>query len=93
MFTKTIRNLSNKSLVCFFILAGILLAAACNSGGVQDSEEAIARLDNFAKHQEMRAASPFNDLTWTYAGGNAMSGRMTDVDAHPSLPPRPCTVP
>ncbi len=86
MFIKTIRNLSNKSLVCFFILVGIFLASACNSGGVQDSEAAIARLDNFTKHQEWRAGSPFNGLTWFYAGGNAMSGRMTDVEAHPSLP-------
>ena len=86
MFIKTIRNLSNKSLVCFFILAGIFLAAACNTGGVKDSEEAIVRLDNFTKHQEWRAGSPFNDLTWAYVGGNAMSGRMTDVDAHPSFP-------
>ena len=86
MFIKTIRNLSKQSFACFLIMAGILLAAACNTGGVQDSEAAIVRLDNFTKHQEMRAASPFNDLTWAYAGGNAMSGRMTDVDAHPSLP-------
>ncbi|MFC2167512.1 WD40/YVTN/BNR-like repeat-containing protein [Acidobacteriota bacterium] len=86
MFIRTIRNLTNKSFIGFFILAGIFLASACNSGGVQDSEAAIARLDNFTKHQEWRAASPFNQLKWFGAGGNAMSGRMTDVDAHPAHP-------
>lgn len=86
MFIKTFCNLSKKSLICFFILAGIFLAAACNSGGVKDSEAAVARLDNYTKHQEWRAESPFNNLTWVGAGGNAMSGRMTDVEAHASLP-------
>ena len=86
MFIKIFHNLSNRSLVCFLFMAGIFLAAACTTGGVKDSEEAVVRLDNFAKHQEWRAASQFNNLPWTYAGGNAMSGRMTDVDAHVSLP-------
>ena len=86
MFIKTIRNLSKKSLIYSFILAGIFMAAACSSGGVQDSEAAIARLDNYTKHQEWRAESPFNNLTWFGAGGNEMSGRMTDVEAHASLP-------
>ncbi len=67
-------------------MAGIFLVAACSTGGVKDSEEALARLDTFRKHQEMRAASPFSGLAWTYVGGNSMSGRMTDVDAHPAHP-------
>ncbi len=86
MFIKTFRNFSNRSFVCFLFMTGIFLASACNTGGVKDSEDAIARLDTYVKHQEWRAASPFNNLTWFYAGGNAMSGRMTDVDAHVSHP-------
>ena len=86
MFIKTFHKFSKQSLVCFLFMAGVFLASACNSGGIKDSEDAIARLDNFTKHQEWRAVSPFNDLTWAYVGGNSMSGRMTDVDAHPSHP-------
>ena len=77
---------SKRFFICLLILAGVAFAAACTTGGIKDSEEAAVRIANFKKHQEMRAASPFNDLTWVYVGGNAMSGRMTDVEAHRSSP-------
>jgi len=83
---KKSRKIAFRFFLCFLLSAGILLSTGCQSGGILDSEEAAARMDTFKKHQEMHAVSPFNDLTWTYTGGNSMSGRMTDVDAHPSLP-------
>lgn len=86
MFNKTNLRFTIRFALCFLIAAGFLLNIACQQGGVPESEEAQWRLETFEKHQEMRAASPFNDLAWTYVGGNAMSGRMTDVDAHPSQP-------
>ena len=86
MHTKIIRSFTVRFFFCLLVTAGVLISTACQQGGVTDSEEAAARLNTFKKHQEMRAASPFKDLTWTYVGGNSMSGRMTDVDAHPSFP-------
>ena len=74
-----------RMLALILVAAGSVLAAAC-AKGVMDSEEGIARLENFKKHQEMRAASQFKDLTWTAVGPHRPSGRMTDVEAHPSLP-------
>ncbi len=71
--------------VLLLLAAGFLFTAACEKG-VMDSEEALTRLDNFKKHQDMTAASQFRDLTWTAVGPHRMSGRMTDVEAHPSLP-------
>lgn len=35
----------------------------------------------FAKHTEMKAASPFKDLKWQYLGPENISGRCTDVEA------------
>ncbi len=86
MRDKTHSQHTLRLFICFLATAGVLLGAACQQSGIMDSEEAVTRLDNFKKHQEMRAASPFKDLTWTYVGGNSMSGRMTDVDAHPAHP-------
>jgi len=72
-------------LALILVAAGSVLLAAC-AKGVTDSEEGTARLENFKKHQELRAASQFKDLIWTAAGPHRPSGRMTDVEAHPSLP-------
>jgi hypothetical protein len=38
-----------------------------------------ARLNGFARHQAMRASSPFRDLTWQWLGPRNLSGRSTDV--------------
>ena len=86
MHIKTTRIFSVRLFTCVLATAVVFLAAACETGRILDYEEALERLDTFSRHQEMRAASPFNELTWTYVGGNSMSGRMTDVDAHPAYP-------
>lgn len=86
MFNTSFQKYPVRFFLCFLVSAGFLLFTGCQKGGVPDSEEALWRLETFQKHQEMRAASLFKDLSWTYTGGNAMSGRMTDVDAHLSQP-------
>ena len=53
---------------------------------VKDSPEAASRLRQFETHQAMLAASPFKDLKWTAIGPMRPSGRMVDVEAHPSAP-------
>jgi photosystem II stability/assembly factor-like uncharacterized protein len=40
-----------------------------------------ARLDGFARHLEMKAASPFKDLKWQWLGPRNLSGRTTDIAA------------
>lgn len=52
----------------------------------KDSAEAKTRLQKFAQHQAMRESSPFKGLRWTAVGPMAPSGRMTDVEVHPSQP-------
>ena len=52
----------------------------------RDSAEARTRLQQFQKHQSMRASSPFKDVKWVQVGPMRPSGRMTDVEAHPSQP-------
>ncbi|MBE0711863.1 MAG: hypothetical protein IH583_05715, partial [Candidatus Aminicenantes bacterium] len=74
-----------RMLALILVAAGSVFAAAC-AKGVMDSEEGITRIENFKKHQEMRAASQFKGLTWTAVGPHRPSGRMTDVEAHPSRP-------
>ncbi len=61
-------------------------AASAAPQAVKDSPEATARLQQFAKHQAMLAKSPFKELKWTGVGPMRPSGRMTDVEAHPSQP-------
>jgi len=53
---------------------------------IKDSAEAKTRLKQFAKHQAMRAKSPFKNVKWTAVGPMRPSGRMTDVEVHPSQP-------
>ena len=71
-------------LVVFSFLAA--RAASASPQAVKDSPEAAARLQQFAKHQAMLAKSPFKDVKWTGVGPMRPSGRMTDVEAHPSQP-------
>src|SRR5512143_426837 len=52
----------------------------------RDSAEARSRLRQFQQHQAMRARSPFKDVKWTVVGPMRPSGRMTDVEVHPSQP-------
>ena len=71
-------------LMVFSLLAAGAASAAPQA--VKDSPEAMARLQQFAKHQAMLAKSPFKGLKWTGVGPMRPSGRMTDVEAHPSQP-------
>jgi photosystem II stability/assembly factor-like uncharacterized protein len=71
-------------LLVFSLLAAGAASAAPQA--VKDSPEASARLQQFAKHKAMLAKSPFKDLRWTGVGPMRPSGRMTDVEAHPSQP-------
>ena len=60
MHNKNNQRVTIHLFLCLLVSAGALLGAACQQkGGIMDSEEAVARLDTFKKHQEMRAASPF----------------------------------
>ncbi len=74
--------------VAILLVFCFLAARAANAApqAVKDSPEATARLQQFAKHQAMLAKSPFKDLKWTGVGPMRPSGRMTDVEAHPSQP-------
>ncbi len=71
-------------LLVFSVFAG--RSSSAEPQAVKDSPEAAARLQQFAKHQAMLAKSPFKDLKWTGVGPMRPSGRMTDVEAHPSQP-------
>jgi len=62
-------------------LAGTLLAQRAT-----DSPEVKQRMDWFKAHQDLRNASPVNDLKWSFVGPVRMTGRVADVDAHPSQP-------
>jgi len=69
---------------CFGALGSLLWGGAAPQAG--DSAEARACLGAFERHKEMRAASPFKNLTWQFIGPVNMVGRMTDVAADPSRP-------
>jgi photosystem II stability/assembly factor-like uncharacterized protein len=65
------------------------MAAGTLNGAPQvskDSSEAKTRLNQFAKYKAMRAKSQFKDLRWTAVGPMRPSGRMVDVEVHPSEP-------
>ena len=62
----------------------LLLAAAPQA--VKDSSEAKLRLQKFETHRQMRAASPFKDIAWTFVGPMHMTGRVVDVAADPLRP-------
>jgi photosystem II stability/assembly factor-like uncharacterized protein len=74
--------------VALLLALSVLGVRASNASpqAVKDSPEATARLKQFEKHQAMLAKSPFKDLKWTPVGPMRPSGRMTDVEAHPSQP-------
>ena len=74
--------------VAILMVSSLPAAGAVSAApqAVKDSPEATARLQQFAKHQAMLAKSPFKDLKWTGVGPMRPSGRMTDVEAHPSQP-------
>ncbi|KPK75680.1 MAG: hypothetical protein AMJ79_10315 [Phycisphaerae bacterium SM23_30] len=74
-----------------FVLTLALLIQGCNSTGsitrssaYNDSDQAQQRFAWRAQHEAMKKASPFKDLPFQFIGPEVMSGRSTDVDAHPS---------
>jgi len=73
----------------YFFVALVLLFSALGLGlppqRAQDTSEAQSRLRGFARRQQMRAATPFK-MKWTGIGPMSPSGRMVDVEAHPSEP-------
>ncbi len=68
----------------------ILLLSALGMGlppqDSKDSPEALSRLRKFQEHQALRDKSPFKNLKWTFVGPVSMTGRMVDVEVHPSQP-------
>jgi photosystem II stability/assembly factor-like uncharacterized protein len=70
----------------FLLLSAFGLGLPAMQEKAKDSSEAANRLRQFAKHQSMRAKSPFKDIKWTQVGPMRPSGRMTDVEVHPSEP-------
>jgi photosystem II stability/assembly factor-like uncharacterized protein len=76
-----------RSAVFFFaFVASVAGLSGAAPQEVKDSPEARARLAAFEKHQAMLAKSPFKDVKWTAVGPMRPSGRMVDVEAHPSQP-------
>ena len=72
-----------------FLFAFSVLGLGASSGAPQtakDSVEAKTRMRQFEKYQTARAKSPFNNLKWTAVGPMRPSGRMVDVEVHPSQP-------
>ena len=67
-------------------LSALALGLPTPQEQARDSAEARTRLQQFEKHQSMRASSPFRDVKWTQVGPMRPSGRMTDAEAHPSQP-------
>ena len=66
------------ALLALFILQGC-------SPSIPDTDEAKLRFEWFKQHQALEAATPF-DMPWQFVGPVRMTGRMTDVEAHPSAP-------
>lgn len=66
-------------------LIAALALAPMQQGAVTDSAEARARLEGFATHQKMRAASPFQQ-PWSELGPWIGTGRIVDVEGHPDRP-------
>ena len=64
----------------------VLVATLGSAQVVQDSAEAKQRLQWYEEHQSMAEKSPFNNVAWQFVGPMQMTGRMTDVEAHPSAP-------
>jgi photosystem II stability/assembly factor-like uncharacterized protein len=83
--SSRLRRLCSVAILLVFCFLAAQAATAAPQA-VKDSPEAAARLQQFAKHQAMLAKSPFKDLKWTGVGPMRPSGRMTDVEAHPSQP-------
>ncbi len=83
-------NYRTRSLcVWAFLFAFSALGTRLANGAPQaakDSSEAKTRLSQFEKYQAARAKSPFKDLKWTAVGPMRPSGRMVDVEVHPSQP-------
>jgi photosystem II stability/assembly factor-like uncharacterized protein len=76
-------------LFIILVLAFSLIGTSAPMGAAteaKDAAEAKWRLSQFKKHQAMRAKSPFKNLQWTAVGPMRPSGRMTDVEIHPSQP-------
>jgi photosystem II stability/assembly factor-like uncharacterized protein len=78
-------------LLCLVACLALSVAADLDVSGAaaqaaRDSLEARTRLKQFEKHQAMRARSQFKDVKWTAVGPMRPSGRMVDVEVHPSQP-------
>ena len=63
-----------------------IISSVAVGQAVVDSDEVRARMESFRVHQEMQQRSEFNKLPWQFVGPVTMTGRITDVDAHPSEP-------
>ena len=74
---------ASRSLALCALLA---LLTTLGSAQVQDSAEAQQRLQWYARHQVMAEESPYNDSNWQFVGPQRVTGRMVDVEAHPSAP-------
>ena len=61
-----------------------LLATQLYAQPVVDSAEAQQRFAWRAQHDAMKMVSPFSKVPFQFIGPEVMSGRATDVDAHPS---------
>jgi photosystem II stability/assembly factor-like uncharacterized protein len=73
--------------VCLFLISTLILGVSgATAQSAKDSAEAKGRLKQFEKHQALRAKSQFKDLKWTAVGPMRPSGRMVDVEVHPSQP-------
>lgn len=84
-FTNRMRSFLPVALLLLFYTVGPGAAGGA-AQAAKDSPEAKTRLRQFEKHQSMRAKSPFKNLKWFEVGPMRPSGRMTDVEIHPSQP-------
>ena len=77
-----------RSLFTVILFVGFLDVVACQASAqlAVDSAEVAQRMTWFQTHRKMRDESPLKDLDWLFVGPMAMTGRVTDVDAHPSQP-------
>src|SRR5512143_827764 len=70
-----------------FALAALSLGASnAAAQAAKDSAEAKTRMRQFEKYRTALANSPFKNLKWTAVGPMRPSGRMVDVEVHPSQP-------
>ena len=73
-----------KSLSVLAVVLICLMATQLYAQPVVDSAEAQQRFAWRAQHDAMNMVSPFRNVPFQFIGPEVMSGRATDVDAHPS---------